>query len=292
MRSKRLPNLNSLRVFEAAARNGSFVAAAQELNVTHGAISKQIQALEHELDGKLFERRNRGIYLTPSGRWLAEQMTAVFGDLSRTMDAFHSNAAAASPLTVSCESTLCLRFLIPVVSLLKQETDLDIRVLAAGGPIDFRPGYVDVAIRRGDFILPAGVHATWLADEWMGPVMNPLVNQPGAQEMPRLHSESRPNAWSNWELATGQSYAGSDIQYEHFFLAIQAAEAGQGVALASIHMVKNELSAGRLIAPHGFARDGSHYLALRPHGVDDDRVDRFLAWLERRLGSHVTEEFA
>ncbi|WP_219893408.1 LysR family transcriptional regulator [Aquisediminimonas profunda] len=289
MPSKRLPNLGSLRVFEAAARKRSFVAAAVELNVTHGAISKQVQALERELGTKLFERRNRGIFLTPQGHWLAGRLAIVFGELSRTMDTFLANASTAAPLTVSCESTLCLRFLIPALTSLKHETDLDIRVFAAGGPIDFRPGYVDVAVRRDDFEIPPGVRATWLADEWMGPVMNPLIVNKGVQTIPRLHSESRPNAWGNWELTTGIKYAGTDILYEHFFLAIQAAEAGQGIALASIHMVANELEAGRLIAPNGFTRDGSNYVALRPAGTDDERVDAFLDWFQLRLGSNVKD---
>ena len=138
MRQRRLPPLGSLRAFEVAARHQSIVAATAELNVTHGAVSKQIKLLEQELGAVLFERRNRGIHLTRSGQWLADRLGSVFVDLDRTMREFHRDGEELGPLTVSCEPTLCLRMLIPALTDLKNATGLDIRVLAAGGPIDFQ----------------------------------------------------------------------------------------------------------------------------------------------------------
>ncbi len=279
----RLPALGSLRAFEAAARHRSMVVAAAELNVTHGAISKQVQALEEELGTRLFERRNRGIYLTRQGEWLAERLETTFADLHRTMRDFRKLDDAAGPLTVSCEPTLCLRLLIPVLGELKQATGLDLRVLAAGGPIDFARDHVDLAIRRSDFFLPPGVDTAMLAAERVGPVMRPDLASAGDNALPRLHSETRPDAWQGWDNAGGTTFAGPVIRYQHFYMAIQAAEAGQGVAMASVHMVADALSSGRLVAPHGFLPDGTHYLAIWPADAIDPRRATLTEWLKGRL---------
>lgn len=281
--SPRLPALGSLRAFEAAARHRSMVAAAAELNVTHGAISKQVQGLEEELGTRLFERRNRGIYLTRQGEWLAERLEATFADLHRTMRDFWKLDDAAGPLTVSCEPTLCLRLLIPALGGLKQATGLDLRVLAAGGPIDFARDHVDLAIRRSDFSLPPGVDTAMLAAERMGPVMRPDLTLAGDDALPRLYSETRPDAWQGWDDAGGVPFTGPAVRYQHFYMAIQAAEAGQGVAMASVHMVADALASGRLAAPHGFLPDGTHYLAIWPTNAIDPRCGLLKDWLTDRL---------
>ncbi|WP_354295154.1 LysR family transcriptional regulator [Sphingomonas sp. 1185] len=282
---RRLPALGSLRAFEAAARHRSMVAAATELNVTHGAISKQVQALEDELGTRLFERRNRGIHLTHRGMWLAERLEATFTDLHRTMRDFRMQDDAAGPLTVSCEPTLCLRLLIPALGELKQATGLDLRVLAAGGPIDFARDHVNLAIRRSDFPLPPGVETAILATERMGPVMRPDLTEAGGDALPRLYSETRPHAWQDWDDAGGAVFTGPAIRYQHFYMAIQAAEAGQGVAMASAHMVADALVSGRLAAPHGFLPDGTHYLAIWPGNTIDPRPAMLTAWLKGRLAT-------
>jgi len=279
----RLPALGSLRAFEAAARHRSMVAAAGELNVTHGAVSKQVQALEDELGTRLFERRNRGIHLTQAGEWLAERLEATFADLHRTMRDFRKLDDAAGPLTVSCEPTLCLRLLIPALGALKQATGLDLRVLAAGGPIDFARNHVDLAIRRSDFALPPGVATATLAAERMGPVMRPDLAEAGGDMLPLLYSETRSDAWQSWNYAGGPRYTGAAIRYQHFYLAIQAAEAGQGVAMASIHMVADALASRRLVAPHGFLPDGTDYLAIWPADAIDPRRSTLIGWLKDRL---------
>jgi LysR family transcriptional regulator, glycine cleavage system transcriptional activator len=288
MTQPRLPNLSALRTFEAVSRCGSMVAAATELCVTHGAVSKQIQALEQELGTPLFHRRNRGVHLTRQGAWLAERLGVILGTIYQTMRDYRTLDAAPGPLTVSCEPTLCLRFLIPAVSDLKRHTGLDIRVLAAGGPLDFRQGHVDVAIRRNDFAIPADVTATPIADEWMGAVATPTLAAEPMGDMIRLHSETRPHAWADWVRQSGWQPTGGEMAYEHFYLAIQAAHAGQGVALASIHMVAADIGAGSLQAPHGFTRDGTHYVALHSAGVADERVTLFTDWLKHRMNAHLT----
>lgn len=228
MARDRFLNPASLRVFAVVARRGSLVAAADELHVTHGAISKQIHALEQELGTRLFERRNRGLHLTAGGRWLSERLGPLFADMERIIADFRALDDRGGPLTISCEPTLCLRLLIPLTAALRQETGLDIRVLSAGGTVDFKRDHIDAAIRRSDFVLPPDVRATPLAPEWMGPVLAPSLAGAALAECPILISDTRPDAWRAWARDSNVHLAGATVRYEHFYLALQAAEAGQG----------------------------------------------------------------
>jgi hypothetical protein len=119
---------------------------------------------------------------------------------------------------------------------------LDVRFLAAGGPIDFRRDHVDLAIRRNDFPIEADLFSVELADEWMGPVTAPTT--PVSPDAPPalLHSTSRPTAWRDWQKRSGiKPDRASAISYEHFYLSIQAQKAA-GQAMASVHMVARELA--------------------------------------------------
>lgn len=284
MPPKRLPNLSALRVFAAAARHGSFVAAAGELHVTHGAVSKQVQSLEAELGAALFERRNRGVHLTERGAWLASRLAPFFAGLDRTIREFDAQTAAPV-LTLSCEPTLCLKLLIPALADLKRACGAEVRVLAAGGPVDFVRDRVDLAIRRNDFPLPVGAVATRVGREWMGPVRNPH----GVSDV-RLHSATRPDAWATWDGDKPSADRRCDgVPFEHFYIALQAAEAGQGVALASVHMVARDLEAGRLVAPHGFRRDGTDYVALRASDNADKRLVIATAWIAEKMAANVAK---
>lgn len=269
-----------MRTFETVARLGSLVAAADVLNVTHGAVSKQIKALEADMGAPLFDRRNRGVHLTAQGRWLSERLAPLFSDLERTVADFHARLEHAGPLTISCEPTLCLRLLIPALGALKREHGLDVRVLAAGGPIDFSRDHCDLAIRRSDFAIPPNTTVQTLAREWTGPVLSPALDQSSIDSLPLLLSETRPDAWRDWMTRADIALTGPIIRYEHFYLALQAAEAGQGVALASIHMVAKEIADGRLQAPRGFLGDGTEYIALYPLAREDERIDIFVRWIK------------
>ncbi|MBB4007103.1 LysR family transcriptional regulator [Allorhizobium taibaishanense] len=309
----RLPQLGSLKAFAAAARHESFVLAAQELHVTHGAISKQIKNLEENLGESLFSRRNRAVFLTDRGRQLAERLALVFEDLDQVLSDFRSRTQA-QPLIVSCEPTLCLKFLIHNLSDLKNCTGLDVKVLAAGGKVDFRRDHVDLAVRRNDFAIDPRLYVRDLAPEAMVMVSTPevaaVLRQAGqddardakrrAAAIPALHTRSRPDAWLTWRKGQVQNQAqhltqplpyhfGSDIFYEHFYLAIEAATAGQGVALASIHMVASDLAAGRLVTLSPVQQDGTQYLAVSNSDfASDPRRTLFADWLSRRMQAHLS----
>jgi DNA-binding transcriptional LysR family regulator len=282
-----LPPLNTLRVFEAAARHGSFVRAAQELHVTHGAVSRQIRLLEDSLGVALFERRNRAVFLTPAGEQLRAAAADAFSILTDSIDRI-ARRAASSTLVVSCEPTLAMRWLIPRLSRFQaRHPHVQVHLFAAGGPIDFKRTGVDVAVRRNDFAWPAHVHAEPICDEWIGPVHAPSTDTAARRRL--LHTATRPDAWQTWWRVSGLARPRGrlpEARYEHFYLSLQAALAGQGVAIASRLMAGDDLRDGRLVAPEGFRRDGSAYCLLADAPIAPDSVaGAWLAWLREETAA-------
>ncbi|WP_436023173.1 LysR substrate-binding domain-containing protein [Rhizobacter sp. LjRoot28] len=283
----RVPPLNTLRVFEAAARLESFVQAAEELHVTHGAVSRQVKQLETALGVTLFERRNRAVFRTPQAARLLEACTAAMGTLAEAMRALRA-PEESSPLVVSCEPTIAMRWLIPRLARLRQRHPAhQVHLLTAGGKVDFARDRVDVALRRNDFHWGEHCHAEQVAEERMGPVCVPALAQAvrDGQAVPLLHARTRPSAWPRWADVSGRPMrAAGSSQFEHFYLSLQAAGAGLGVALGSAYMVHDDLRDGRLVAPLGFVPDGSAYVLLSPVPFDaDPRRARFLAWLREEM---------
>lgn len=284
----RQPPLNALRFFEAAARLGSVVKAAEELHLTHGAVSRQIRLLEESLGVDLFERRNRGVFLTPQGEQLRAAAEHAFGHLNTVIEALREPARSA-PLVLSCEPTISMKWLIPRLGdFYRRHPEIQLHIFASGGPVAFQRDGVDIALRRNDFKWDGGVHAEQVCEEWIGPVCAPALLRRKRLDLSahrELHTSSRKGAWANWRNAAGASAQRSGSQtYEHFYLSLQAACAGLGVAIGSAFMVQEELDSGRLVAPFGFVRDGSAYCLLSPQPFDDDpRRLAFLHWLRKHL---------
>jgi LysR family glycine cleavage system transcriptional activator len=285
---KRPPPLNALRFFDAAARLGSFVKAAEEMHLTHGAVSRQIRLLEEALGIALFERRNRAVFLTPQGELLRAATEHAFEHLSSALESLRAPSANA-PLVVSCEPTISMKWLIPRLGdFYRQHPDLQLHIYAAGGPVSFQRDGVDVALRRNDFMWEPAVYAEKVCDEWVGPVCAPALLKRGRIDLSAqrlLHTASRKTAWRSWCAATATDIGrGSGQTYEHFFLSLQAASAGLGVAIGSVFMVQEEIDSGRLVAPFGFVPDGSAYYLLSPIPIQDDRRRAiFLDWVRRQF---------
>ncbi|WP_207851200.1 LysR substrate-binding domain-containing protein [Pseudomonas mosselii] len=272
----KLPPLTAFRYFDIAARTESFVRAAEHLHVTHGAVSRQVRLLEENLGVELFERRNRAIFLTRAGRDLQATTQAIFEQLEGAVQRLHQQAHD-NVLVVSCEPTIAMRWLIPRLPRFHaRHPDLQLHLVAAGGPVDFARSGIDLALRRDDFHWDRQLHSLKICDEWIGPVATP---DPKGQRL--LHSATRPDAWATWLRLSGQAIrhtARSD--FEHFYLSIQAASAGMGLAIASALMVRDELDNGQLQAPYGFLRDGSGYYLLSPQPLDDgSKRQRFAQWV-------------
>lgn len=286
-----LPPLASFRFFNAAAQTQSFMKAAEHLHVTHGAVSRQVRSLEEALGVELFERRNRAVFLNHAGRLLHEVTQPMFEQLEDAVRQVQQKARE-DILVVSCEPTIAMKWLIPRLPLFQQaHPDIQVQLLAAGGPIDFSRCEADVAIRRDDFHWNDSVQSVALCPEWVGPVCAPaLVDQAGRLSgLQVLRSKTRPGAWEQWlRLVQKAACEVTTIDYEHFYLCLQAAGAGLGVSMASLLMVQDELASGQLIAPFGFTRDGSGYVLLSPRlSGESAKFAAFRQWLTLQMQASV-----
>ncbi len=296
----RLPPLGALRCFEMAARLESFSQAAEALHLTHGAVSRAVRAVEEDVGVALFERRNRRVVLTEAGRDLAAAVRDGLRTIAAATDRIRRNARAA-PLTLSCEPTLLMRWLIPRLPAFQAEQpECVIHLTAGGGPVLLGNG-VDLAIRRDDFQWPAALHAHRLFAERVGPVCRAdrvgdfFDHDPDGSvrlrtTAPRLHSRTRPAAWLHWLAAVGltePSPPAPSQSFDHFYFSLQAAAAGLGVAIGPWQLVRDEVASGILAAPLGFVADGSAYHLLSPDPLSG-RAAALLDWL-RRAGDDVID---
>lgn len=291
---RRLPPLSALRCFEAAARLESFTQAGATLHLTHGAISRAVRALEEDLGTPLFERRSQRVFLTAAGAELLHSVTQALDLIEHTASRLRA-PAPETPLVLSCEPTLLMRWLIPrMPGFYAEHPEVAIQLLAGGGPFSFHAG-IDLAIRRNDFAWSRETQAHWLFDEAIGPVCRPErqadwtpapKGTPSLTEQaPRLHSATRPQAWEQW-LQLKQLPGAPSTQeqvFEHFYFSLQAAVAGLGLAIAPWQLVRDDLAGGLLGAPFGFVADGSAYYLLSPQAVDPDSATaKLLHWLRRQ----------
>lgn len=290
---RRLPPLGALRCFEAAARLESFTQAAGELHLTHGAISRAVRALEEDLGTALFERRSRRVFLTAAGKRLHAATVEAFAAISAATQELRRRLSV-SPLVLSCEPTLLMRWLIPRLPAFQaSHPSVALHLAAGGGPVPFARDGIDLAIRRNDFPLPPRVEAAPFMAERVGPVCSPSVADAlhsragamGATEFlagaTLLHTRTRPEAWPRWAELSGTALAPDGEQrFEHFYFSLQAAAAGLGVAIGPWALVQQEVETGTLVAPFGFLEDGSSYHLLSPSPVEGNhRAEVLLTWL-------------
>lgn len=224
--TNRLPSLVALRCFEAAARSENFSRAAAELYVTHGAISRAVRVLEDDLGLELFERRNRRVFLTDAGRRLFSAVHDGLGMIQQAVSDLRISVRQ-TPLVLSCEPTLLMRWLIPRWPLFQAlHPDIPVHLVAGGGPILFDSG-IDLAIRRNDFEWPSNVNAEHLFTEKTGPVCRPgqegtyfeLAEDTNSirRGSMRLQTKTRIQAWQEWAKASGKSLpSGKEQLFEHF----------------------------------------------------------------------------
>lgn len=291
--SQRLPSLNALRCFETAARLEHFGQAADELHLTHGAISRAVRALEDDLGVALFERRSRRVFLTDAGRELAQSVRESMERMRGTCNRLRQHAADEQRLTLSCEPTLLMRWLMPrwpafQRKLAKTHPQAQVLLVAGGGPFAFSSG-IDLAIRRDDFAFPDAAHAHALFAEKVGPVCRPAQISQWFDKRGKLranasllHTRTRPQAWKAWARGSDHSIPASagHQQHEHFYFSLQAAVAGLGVAIGPWHLVCDDLQSGLLAAPCGFVEDGSHYCLLSNAALEAGSIESLLLdWL-------------
>ncbi|HYD81932.1 MAG TPA: LysR family transcriptional regulator [Paucimonas sp.] len=292
----KLPPLENLRIFEAVARLRGFTAAAESLALSHSAVSRRVSELEARLGVQLLQRTSRQVKLTPAGAVLFE---AAQEALKRIAEATADivQPAQTRALLVSCERSLAMRWLIPRLSGFQDANpDIPVYLSTGGGPIDLVRENIDLAIRRADFALDARAISIPLFPEYVGPVGAASPASRHAANV-RLHTTGRPDAWPLWLRHAKAAPAASDARgrragsvrpkyhdqyFDHFFLSLQAAEAGLGTAIAPLFMVADSLAAGRLAAPHGFVGDGTRYIALLKKPLEAGApAQRFVQWLRQ-----------
>ncbi|HZZ33511.1 MAG TPA: LysR substrate-binding domain-containing protein [Phenylobacterium sp.] len=247
--------LTALRAFEAFARLGKMSLAADELCVTHGAVSRQVRSLEALCGVKLTQGPRNALKLTDAGERLARSLGHTFDELEASFR--EVQAAADRELHVSCVGTLAMKWLIPRLSgFHARHPDLSIRVTEAYGPVDFTREPFDAAIRLTESVAGEGLTATPFLDNFHGPVVAPQLAAGGLDlaRTARLHTRPHRQAWTEWSHHAGVSVpeAPEHREYEHLFYMLEAAVAGLGVGLSPWIYVANDIAAGRLAAPFGF----------------------------------------
>ena len=262
MRRSEIPSLDDLRAFEAVARLGSVRVAADDLALTHGAVSRRVTRLSRDLGFPLFGKSGRGLELTPSGETLQVTLGRFFTELSATVEHLRATGAGANALVLSCEPSVAMRWLIPRLAAFQDaRPDIAVHLSVGGGPVEIRRDRVVLALRRLDFALSEAWHVRHLFAERVGPVMSPrLLPAFAAGNYVALGSKTRPEAWQNWLSAHPSVRPPSDIRYyDHHFLIVEAAAAGLGVAMSPFVLACDDVDRKRLVAPEGFDADGSHY---------------------------------
>lgn len=292
--SRDLPPLNALRAFEAAARLGSLAAAADELHVTHGAVSRQVKTLEEALGAPVFTRAGRGLALTPAGERLAEAAAGAFEPLRRIWARLRTPASAAA-LVLGCPGSLLARWMIPRMERLAADLPgLRLHLASSEAAPDASLGGLDAALLIGAPPWPPGWQVHRLAPERIGPVLSPrhpsharlAGAEPGALlDEPLLHTASRPSAWPEWATRNGLD-AGAlrmGTGFDHLYYLLEAAVAGLGVAIAPQELVQADIDAGRLVAPWGFTETGGEWALCTRRGDDDPRATALARWLRTEL---------
>ena len=299
-RPRRLPSLNALRAFWAAARHRSFAAAAEELHVTASAVSLQIRQLEEELDFKLFERTPKGLVLTPQGARLLPGITQAFDHLKGTIASIDDGAAGKGTLSISVAPSFATKWLLPRLgSFLERNPDIEVDVKANIELTDFARDDVDLAIRYGSGNYP-GLEVELLLEDRMFPVCSPeLLMRYGQRnparvfaEAPLLHDVSVDRdpavpSWKMWLKASGLE----DIdwrkgpRFNQTALALDAALAGLGIALAPSALVATDLAAGRLVrlANEEWKGGFAYYLVHPADKAELPALQRFKSWLRAAL---------
>jgi LysR family glycine cleavage system transcriptional activator len=291
--SRRLPPLTALRAFEAAARHGSFARAADELAVTHAAVSRQVRELEAWLGVPLFARLHRGVRLSAAGERYLGSLTVAFDSMAEATAAVLGTGSAAS-LTVSLEPAFAVCWLVPrLAGFRARHPDVELVLDPSSELVDFRSEAVDLAIRYGDGDWPE-LEIRHLLDIVAFPVCSKAILRDGpALRSPvdlrghvLLHDDDT-EAWQEWlALAGAQDVDGSrGYRYGDSKLALDAAVAGQGVALGDNLLAAADLAAGRLVRP--FAAPVSpcraYYLVAPEAHRERPAVAAFWRWIEDEM---------
>lgn len=300
--SRRLPPLNAIRAFEAAARHLSFTRAAEELNVTPAAISHQVKGLEDWFGFKLFQRRNREILMTEPGQMLLPGVRDALDLLESSVQRI-SASDGGNELRVTCMPSFASKWLIPRLGHFREEhPEIDVLLSTGEGLVDLEVEPFDIGIRSGGGTYP-GLEIHRLFDDSVFPVCspdllvgdNPLRKPDDLADHTLLHDDY-PSGWAEWLAAAGVS--GVDHKrgpmFDNSAMLLQAAVEGMGVAMARHVLAFSDLQAGRLVRPFPItlASHFAYFLVHLPRVSDQPKIAFFRDWLIREAAVYREEEDA
>lgn len=286
---RQLPPLNALRVFEAAARRGSFTAAACELHVTQSAISQQIRLIEDRLNVALFRRTPRGVALTKVGEQYLASVQSIFDDLVEATELVRN--ATIKPLRICSLPTFGTRWLAPrLPSFQEAYPEIEITLNVSLNWADFEQDDIDVAIIHGRPPWPR-LAACLILVQHITPVCHPeLLEGPKAIRCPAdicnhtlLHVVREANEWNEWLKAAGVRSvdAQRSLNFDSTKMTLDAAMNGLGVAMGRQPFVIDELQDGRLVAPFPLQlqSESAYYLAYPEDMKNRPEIGIFQDWM-------------
>lgn len=254
LRRRLLPDLSTLVTFEAAARHGNFSRAAQELNLTQSAVSRQIKDFETQTGQLLFERVRKRVILSEAGAQALPEVRRLLAEAERLMLDTLAAGPVTQPLRIGTLPTFGVRWLVPrLADFLTKHPNISLTVESRDNPFDFSSDQLDLTIHYGRPVWPGAV-ADFLCNETVVPVANrdlarrisgPITDLSRA---PLLHLTSRPQLWTQWlsRYADGtEVWRGQ--RFDQFSMVIAAATAGLGVALLPTYLIEAELASGSLV---------------------------------------------
>jgi len=283
-----LPSTSMMSAFDAAARTGSFTDAARELNLTQGAVSRQVSALENQLDVILFKRIRNTIQLTNAGKIYAGEIHAVLQAMRKASLNAMTDPMIAT-LNLAILPTFGTRWLMPRFPLfLKENPDITVNFVSKLSPFDFQSEDLHAAIHYG---LPdwPGTVSSFLMSEKSVPVcspeflgQHPFKNTADLAQLPLLHLATRPDAWKNWFQFSGlELRKGQGMLFEQISIIAQAAVGGLGVALLPKFLIQSELDRGELvvIVDKPLQSDAGYHLITPVDKSDYAPIAAFRSWI-------------
>lgn len=299
---RRLPPLNAVRAFEAAARHGNFTRAADELSVTQGAVSHQVRSLEDWFGFPLFERHKREVRLTQKGEIYLGFVRGMLNELHTVTQMVRGKTTEES-LCISAPESFAVNWLVKRLGLFASEhPELEVR-LTSQNQIDDQgrivgeegPHWVDLRIRYGRAKWP-GLRVAKLFDEHIFPVCHPrladsLNDIADLADHVLIHDDMQ-MSWSNWLRSAAIHHAPSrpGVAYSHSHMALQAAASGQGIALARSVLVQDYLSSGALVRPFDTSvpAEHSYYLLCQERMAGVPKIQAFKSWIVAQANEFST----
>lgn len=298
---RKIPSIEALIAFEAAARHLSFTRSADELALTQSAVGRQVALLEEYLGVALFNRVKKRLSLTEVGQLYAKQVRENLERMERDTLAAMAHRNAGGLLELAVIPTFATRWLIPrLAQFYEQHEDIVVNLTTRAEPFLFTDTPFDAAIHFGDPVWPGSI-ARYLFGEEMTAVCSPRLMNGRATLAPHdlsnftlLHQSARPDAWRQWLAQAGVHEADcmKGQRYELFSMLVEAARAGLGIALVPRFLASQELATGELVCPCDLPlrSDKGYYLVYPEHKQNSPWLQAFESWLLSAASRYVERD--